>query len=230
VWIRSAALTTALAATCLAPAAASGQNVMLTSDRSCYGPNQVISLTGYGFTPDGDVALSADGQQLGLGIADYDGLFSASLRAPALPFATLPLRFTATDQTYLLNRASTTVRLTSLGVRVTPRTGVPSRPRRIRARGFFNGRTLYAHVRHAGRTRNVRLGNLRGACRQLDVTRRLFRPGVRAGAYTLHFDTSRRYFPAAGSRVTYAVTISSNRGKASASAAAASERWVQTSP
>jgi len=231
VWIRSAAVTVALGATCLLPATASAQSVMLTSDRSCYGPSQVISLTGYGFTPDGDVALSADGQQLGIGIADYDGLFSASVRAPALPFASLPLRFTATDQTYLLNRASAMVRLTSLGVRVTPTTGVPSRPRRIRARGFFNGQALYAHIRHAGNTRNVRLGSLRGACGRLDVTRRLFRPGVRPGAYTLHFDTSRRYFPGAGSRVTYAVTISSAGGKASAVAAAAGhERWVQTSP
>lgn len=229
-WIRRAALITALAAACVPPATATAQSTMLSSDRSCYGPNQVISLTGYGFTPDGDVALSADGQQLGMGIADYDGLFSASLRAPALPFAYLPLRFTATDQTYLLNRASATVRLTSLGVRVTPATGIPSRPRRIRARGFFDGRTLYAHIRHAGRTRNVEIGTLRGPCRRLDVTRRLFRPGVRAGAYTLHFDTSRRYFPAAGSRVTYAVTISSARAGATASAAASTERWVRTSP
>lgn len=204
--------------------------MMLTSDRSCYGPNQVISLTGYGFTPDGDVALSADGQQLGVGMADYDGLFSASLRAPALPFASLPLRFTATDQTYMLNRASTSVRLISLGVDVTPATGDPTRPRRIRARGFFNGDTLYAHVRRNGQTRNVRIGDLRGACRRLDVTRRLFKAGVRAGSYTLHFDTNRRYFPAGGSRVTYAVTIAAAAHGKTASAAGAGARWVQLSP
>jgi hypothetical protein len=218
VWIRSAALSCALLAIVSLPAVADGQDLVLTADRSCYGANQVISLTGYGFTPDGDVALSAEGQQLGIGIADYDGVFTARLRAPALPFAFLPLRFTATDQTYLLNRASTTVRLTSLGVRVTPTTGAPSRPRRIRARGFFNGPTLYAHVRRDGRTRNVRIGDLHGACRRLDVTRRLFRADVRAGTYTLHFDTNRRYFPSARPRVTYAVTISSApRGASAAS-------------
>jgi hypothetical protein len=230
VWIRSAALSTALVVAVLIPASASGQTVMLTTDRPCYGPNQVISLVGHGFTPDGDVALSADGQQLGIGIADYDGVFSASVRAPALPFASLPLRFTATDQTYLLNRASARVRLTSLGVSVTPTTGIPSRPRKIRARGFFSGRTLYAHIRRAGRTRNLRIGALRGPCRTLDVTRRLFRPGVRAGSYTLHFDTSRRYYPAAGARITYAVRISSARTGTRASAAQSSERWTHVSP
>lgn|GEM_PF-4823346 len=230
-WIRRAVLSTALLAALSLPAAASAQNVMLTSDRSCYGPNQVISLTGYGFTPDSDVALSADGQQLGLGIADYDGIFSASLRAPRLPFASLPLRFTATDQTYLLNRASTTVRLTALDVSVTPRGGDPTRPRRIRARGFFNGNILYAHVRHSGHTRNVRLGNLQGPCRRLDVTRRLFGGGVRAGAYSLHFDTNRRYFRAAGPRVSYAVRIASvAKGPGAAAAAVAQASWVRLAP
>lgn len=225
--IRSAVAAVVLMA--FAPPLASAQGVLLEADRPCYGAHQVISLTGYGFTPDGDVALSVDGQQLGIGIADYDGVFAASLRAPTLPFSEVLLRLTATDQTYLLNRASAPVRLTSLGVMVTPTTGVPSRPRRIRARGFFDGSTLYAHIRRDGRTRNVRLGALRGPCRRLDVTRRLFRPGVRAGAYRLHFDTSRRYLRSAGARVTYAVTIA-KAGTASASSTGARERWAQVSP
>jgi hypothetical protein len=230
VWIRRALLSIAAAATLALPPAASAQSVMLESDRSCYGANQIISLTGYGFTPDGEVTLSADGQQLGVGYADYDGVFTATVRAPALPFSWLPLRFTATDRTYLLNRASTSVRLTSLGVQVTPTTGDPARPRRIRAHGFFNGRTLYAHIRRGSRTRNVRVGTLRGPCRRLDVVRRLFRPGVRAGAYTLHFDTNRRYFATPGGRVTYAVTIASAPKPGAAAAAGPRMRWVQLSP
>jgi hypothetical protein len=202
---------------------------MLESDRPCYGAHQVISLTGYGFTPDGDVALSVDGQQLGIGSADYDGVFSASLRAPVLPFAAMLLRLTATDQTYLLNRASAAVRLTSLDVDVTPTTGAPSRPRRIRARGFFDGSALYAHIRRGGRTRNVRIGRLHGPCHRLDVTRRLFKPGVRAGDYRLHFDTYRRFYGAADVRVTYAVTIA-KAGRATSASAGARERWARVSP
>lgn len=228
-WIRSAALSTTLLAALALCGNATAQSVMLTTDRPCYGAHQLISLTGYGFTPDSDVALSAEGQQLGLGMADYDGVFSAVMRAPTIPFSELALRFTATDQTYRLNRASVSVRLTSLGVRVTPTTGVPSRPRQIRARGFFNGDVLYAHVRRGDRTRNVRIGELRGPCRQLAVTRRLFKPGVRAGAYRLHFDTNAHFVARSSGRVTYAVTIAKASGNV-ASATSVTERWVQLAP
>lgn len=229
-------LSAALLALLATPSAASGQNLALDPDRSCYAPHQVISLTGYGFTPDGDVALSAGGQQIGIGAADYDGLFSARLRAPALPFAEAALRFTATDQTYLLNRASTLVRLTSVGVRVTPTTGDPARPRRVRARGFFTGSTLYAHVRHRNRVRNLRVGRLSGPCRRVDATRRLFPPGVDPGAYTLHFDTNRRFVREDGgaARITYAVKIAARSGArtatASGDAGARTERWTLLSP
>jgi hypothetical protein len=221
----------ALFATTLAlvvpPAAAQAQGLGLDPDRSCYGAHQVISLNGWGFTPDGEVALSAGGQQLGIGVADYDGVFAATLRAPALPFPEAELRFTATDQTYLLNRVSAVVRLTSLGVRVTPTTGDPALPRRIRARGFFGGRTLYAHIRRDGRVRNLRVGRLSGACRRVDATRRLFRAGVRPGAYSLSFDTNRRFYRAGGgaARITYAVEIA-RRSPARASGTAHTERWT----
>jgi len=225
-------LSAMLPALLMGPANAHAQSLALDADRGCYGPGQRISLTGYGFTPDGDVALSAGGQQLGIGIADYDGIFAASLRAPALPFFEAELRFTATDQTYLLNRASTVVRLTSLGVRVTPATGDPARPRRIRARGFFGGRTLYAHVRRGDRVRNLRIGPLRGACRRADATRRLFPPSTDPGAYKLHFDTSRRFEPGVGgvARITYAVTIASAPNRSGAERASHSERWTLLAP
>jgi len=152
VWTRSAALPVVLVALAVAPATALAQSVTLSPDRPCYGARQTISLTGSGFTPDGDVALSVEGQQIGTGVADYDGIFAATMRAPAIPLSLLALRFTATDQTYRLKRASATVRLAALDVVVTPRTGDPARVRRIRARGFFDGDALYAHIRRGGRS------------------------------------------------------------------------------
>jgi hypothetical protein len=230
VWTRSAALSFVLLALAATPATASAQNVTLSPDRACYGARQVISLTGTGFTPDGDVALSVEGQQVGVGIADYDGVFSATMRAPSIPLSMLTLRFTATDQTYLLNRATAAVRLASLGVAVTPRTGDPSRTRRIRARGFFGGDALYAHVRRGDRTRDVRLGALHGACRSLDVSRRLFPPGVDTGKYTLRFDTNPDGAVPAGRNVTYAVTIARAARGATASAAGVREHWRLLTP
>ncbi|HYJ00042.1 MAG TPA: hypothetical protein VEX36_10250 [Thermoleophilaceae bacterium] len=229
-WTRNAALSLVVLALALAPAASSAQHVTLSPERSCYGARQVISLTGHGFTPDGDVSLSIEGQQVGMGIADYDGVFSATMRAPAIPFAVVSLRFTATDQTYRLNRATATVRLASLGVVVTPRTGDPSRTRRIRARGFFGGDVLYAHVRRGDRTRDVRLGALGGPCRSLDVRRRLFPPGVDTGRYTLRFDTNPDSSARAGRNVTYAVTIARARRASAASATGVREGWRLMTP
>lgn len=229
-WTRSAALSVVVLATAVAPATALAQNVTLSSDRSCYGARQMISLTGHGFTPDGDVALSVEGQQVGIGIADYDGVFSATMRAPAIPLSVLTLRFTATDQTYLLNRATTPVRLASLGVAVTPRTGDPSRTRRIRARGFFGGEVLYAHVRRGNRTRDVMLGALRGPCGSLDVRRRLFPPGVGTGKYTLRFDTNPLGIVRGVRNVTYSVTIAGPRRSRAASAVGARESWRRVTP
>lgn len=225
-WTRSASLSAVLAVLAVAPAAAPAQNVTLSADRPCYGARQAIELTGSGFTPDGDVALSLEGQQVGVGVADYDGVFTATMRAPVIPFNLLTLRFTATDQTYRLNRASAAVRLVSLDVLVTPRTGDPTRVRRIRARGFFGGEALYAHVRRGDRTRSVRLGALGGPCGSLDVRRRLFPPRVGTGRYTLRFDTNPVSGMRGGRSVTYAVTIAGpRRGKAAA--AGVSERWTR---
>ncbi len=221
---RRTALQAILAACLIAPASASAQYVALEADRPCYAPGETVSLTGYGFTPDGDVGLSAGGMQLGFGIADYDGLFRATMRAPRLPFPQVGLRFTATDQTYRLNRASAEIQLTSHGVRVTPTTGDPTHPRRIRARGFFGGRALYAHVRRGDRVRSLRVGRLTGACRRIDATRRLFPPGADPGAYKLDFDTNRRFLGEADRQISYAVKVAAAGGARTARASATGAR------
>lgn len=205
---RSTAIAVLALAWLAAQPAADARAIALEPDRWCYGPHQQIDLTGYGYTPDGGVRLSLGGVPLGLGYADYDGVFSAVVRTPALSFGIAWLRFTATDQTYRLNRAGATVRVVRPRVALTPRTGAPARRQRVRARGFFDGRVLYAHVRRDGRARRtVRLGRLRGACRRLDVRRRLVGPRAPAGRYAIHFDTSPRDAGARRPRVSYGVRI-----------------------
>lgn len=228
-WTRSTALSAVLVALAVAPATALAQDVTLSPDRPCYGARQMISLTGNGFTPDGDVALSLEGQQIGVGVADYDGVFTATMRAPAIPLSLLMLRFTATDQTYLSNRASAAVRLVSLDVAISPQTGDPTRVRRIRAHGFFGGEALYVHVRRGGRTRSARLGKLSGPCGSLDVRRRLFPPRVGLGKYTLRFDTNPASTSRRGRSVTYAVTIAGPKRGRKASAAGVTESWRRVS-
>jgi hypothetical protein len=88
---------------------------------------------------------------------------------------------------------------TATDVRVRPISGAANRRLTIDARGFFGGRTLWAHVVRLGRgarasaPRNVRIGPVRGACRKVSARKRLFRRGAAPGRYRVQFDTFRRY-------------------------------------
>ena len=196
-----------LAATASSASAASAPT--LTASYPCYGSGESLLLSGSGFTPQEAVALSVSGQQLATIGTDPDGGFTARVQAPDALFGTILLRFSAADRTQPGLRARTTVRIATTDVVVTPAVASPSRLRRIRAWGFFDARAVYAHVKRRGarRARNIRLGAPNGACGRLDVQRRLFPHGVRPGAYTLQFDTLRRYYPRLDSGIDYVVAI-----------------------
>ena len=78
--IRLAAATAATLAAIAAPAAADG--AMVKTDRACYGPVDVIRLSGTGFAPNGAVAISEDGRQLGFRPTDATGGFIGDTGAP----------------------------------------------------------------------------------------------------------------------------------------------------
>lgn len=198
----------AVLATAIGSASAAAEPVLETS-YPCYGSGESLMLNGSGFTPQGPVTLSVLGQQLATVTADLDGAFSARIEAPGTLFGMLYLRFTAIDRTERSLRAGTTVRIADTDVLVTPAGGGPARLRRIQAWGFFGASAVYAHIKRHGarRARNIRLAVPRGACGTLDVRRRLFRHGVRPGAYTLQFDSLRRYHAGLQPSVRYSVGV-----------------------
>lgn len=209
--LRSAVALAVLATLGLAASGASAQAPAprLSASYPCYGSGESLLLSGSGFTPQAPVALSISGQQLATVGADPDGNFTARVQSPGSLFGTVLLRFSAVDSTSRSLRAATTVRIATTDVVVTPAIGGPARVRRIRAWGFFDARAVYAHIKRHGarRARNIRLGTPSGACGRLNIERRLFSAGVRPGAYTLQFDTLRRYYPNLESGVSYVVAI-----------------------
>jgi len=209
--LRSAVALTVLATLGMGVSAASAQALTprLGASYPCYGSGESLLLSGSGFTPQAPVALSVSGQQLATVGADPDGNFTARVQSPGSFFGTTLLRFSAVDGTRRSLRAATTVRIATTDVVVTPAVAGPARVRRIRAWGFFDAPAVYAHIKRHGapRARNIRLGAPRGACGRLDVERRLFSAGVQPGAYTLQFDTLRRYYPGLDSGVSYVVAI-----------------------
>lgn len=220
--LRTAVLPSLVAIAFLAPATASAAT--LSVNKTCYGPGEKIAFSGGGFTPSGPVALSVSGRQLGVGAANAVGEIDVSVSAPDIDGKRRTDFYTATDQTDLSLTAGVPVHLTSLNVKVTPKNGNPAKAKRVVARGFTSGKTLYAHVRRGKSKRNVKVGKLEGACRTLDVKRKLFLANAKDGLYSVQFDTKRRYSAKARPQVSFLVTVFHTFKVASASSA---ESWIR---
>jgi hypothetical protein len=210
------------AAALVAPSAA--QAATLGVDRGCYGPGEPVIFTGTQYTPNGDVALTTNGRQVGTVTANNVGVFQARLSAPTLGAGERVDPFTGTDLSNQTNTGSTNVRVTALSVRVSPRSGNPARVRRIKARGFTRSRNLYAHVRGRSK-RNIRIGKLKAPCGRLSKKKRIFRRGTKPGSYTVQMDGSRKYRSTTTPRVTFNVTVFRVFRSGSAGAATLGERW-----
>ena len=221
--LRTAVLPGLVALALVAPATASAAT--LSVDKSCYGPGDEVAFSGVGFTPNGPVALSVSGQQLGVGTVNPVGEFEVSLSAPDIRGKKRTDVFTATDQTDLSLTASTPVLLTSLNVKVTPTNGNPAKAKRVVARGFTSGKVLWAHVQRGKNKRNVKVGKLEGACKTLDVKRKLFKADAKDGLYSVHFDTKRKYSKKTIPQISFQVVVFHTFKPASASAVG--ERWIQ---
>jgi hypothetical protein len=204
------------------PATASAAT--LSVDKRCYGPGEEIAFTGTGFTPNGQVAVSVDGRQLGLTTANPVGEFEVSDGAPVIRAKRKTSVYTATDQTNLALSANANVLVSSLNVKVTPKNGDPSKRKRIVARGFTTGKVLWAHVRRSGKARNVKIGRLKGACKTITTKRKMFPADAAPGVYTVQFDTKRKYSRKTRPNVTFFVTVFHTFRPASASA---SSSWIQ---
>jgi hypothetical protein len=181
-----------------APGSASAATLTVEPERTCYRETQVVSLFAEGFTPNGDVEFTRDGMHIETLPADGVGSIQGRLTLPGLLMGQRPLTYVATDVTNPALTAQVTLLTTATDVRVGPQGGAPNRRLRIRARGFTGGRILWAHIRRRGgsaRTREVRIGRVRGPCWKVRATKRLFRRGTPPGRYRVQFDTFRRYEP-----------------------------------
>jgi len=223
---RRAAAASAFAVAAMA-AAAPAQAATLFGDQACYQELETMTVTATGFTPNGVVNFSQDNLAFGTPTADAAGNLRAVGPAPRLG-ATTQRRslLEARDATNPSIFASINPLVTKFSIRVNPQGGRPSRVRRIRARGFTEGRTLYAHVRRNGRGKNFRLGRLKGPCGVKSVRKRLFRARAKIGVYRVQFDTRRRYSTRVSQRKVFAVTIRRVFKSGGASTSAFAERWT----
>lgn len=220
--LRNAVLPSLVALALAAPATASAAS--LSVNKPCYGPGEKIAFSGTGFTPNGEVALSVSGRQLGVTTANGVGEIAPSTGAPVIKAKRRVDIYTAVDQTDLSVVAGIPVHVSSLNVKVTPKNGNPAKAKRIVARGFTSGNVLWAHVRRGKAKRNVKIGKLKGACKALDVKRKLFPTDAKDGLYNVSFDTKRTYSAKTRPQVGFSVLVFHTFKVANASSA---ESWIR---
>lgn len=208
-----------------APSAASAQ-VSLTTNQSCYfakektrlvDTNDIVRVTGTGFTSNGGVFLG----QLPL-TANAVGAFSYPLASQSIPGKQKDFPLVAVDRTNPALRDTATARLTKLRLKMSPRRVSKTARLRIRARGFFAGKSLYAHIRRGKRyRRNIKIGTVRKPCGLLNKKRRLFGRSAPFGRYRIQFDNKRRYRKSTQPKAVFRVRVVRRARRASAAATSA---------
>jgi hypothetical protein len=167
--------------------------------------------------------FTRDGSPIGDPIrASAAGELFPRLILPGLVAGQQRLTYVATDQTNPALTAQVSLLVTATDVALRPEGGAPHRLLTINARGFFEGSTLYAHVvrtgRRAGKPRNLRIGRVKGNCKQVEARKRLFSKGTPPGKYRVQFDTFRRYKSRRTIETEFVVTVYRTAGRARATA------------
>jgi hypothetical protein len=194
-----AAIATAAAIALAAPAAASAATLAVDPASPCYREQDTVFLTAQGYTPSGPVDFTRDGQLINQLTTDASGAISAELSLLDLLSGQRRVTYVGTDTTDPSITAEVSLLVTATDVTVAPDNGPANRLMRIKGRGFFGGRTLWAHIVRVGRgarasaARTVKIGPVRGACKRVSAKKRLFRRGTATGRYRVQFDTFRRY-------------------------------------
>jgi hypothetical protein len=222
---------TALAAVATAltvPANASAATLTVDPALPCYGSGQSVNLLGSGFSPnltDG-ITVTKDGERIGELSTDANGAFHGSLRLGQRN-GRRTSTYMATDTSNPTLTASTQITVSEADVTLRPKSGSPGRRVRIKAVGFTanGGKRLWAHVTRNGRTRNLAVGKLTGACKGLTKKRRLLRRGAPVGVYIVQFDAYRKYKERRAQSVGFTITVRRVRSAAASSAVGWSRRW-----
>ena len=103
-----------------APATASAATLAVDPVRPCYLEQDRVFLLAEGYTPNGMVNFTRDGNLVDSVPTDAVGTFQGNLRLPGLIMGQRPLTYVATDQADPARTAQVSLLTTAVDVRVTP--------------------------------------------------------------------------------------------------------------
>jgi hypothetical protein len=207
---------------------ASAGAATLTLDKACYREGSGAQGTGAGFTPGSQPAITLDGEPFPTDpnnppTADATGtvLFGFGVGSP--PGAQRKHVLGMSDG---VNVAQANFTATDLDVTVRPKRGTPGKKKRIKGRGFDQGKILRYHVR-GPRKRNGKVGKSKGPCGKVNKKVKIFGAKFPPGIYTVQFDQAKRYSLGTNPRVVFEVTIFQTLKPAVAGAAfSPGETWT----
>jgi hypothetical protein len=203
---RSLAVAAGVVALAVPSAASAAPSLTVSPQKSCYSSGEAVNLLGAGFTPLGTATVTRDGAALGALESDATGAFNGRLTL-GQGSGRQTKTYAATDETDPTLTAAVQITVAAPRVGLKPANGPPGRVMTISARGFATGPTLWAHVTHKGKTRNLKIGRLKGACGGLAAHRRLLPRSAGLGVHKIQFDTSRRYNRGNPVRDRYEITV-----------------------
>jgi hypothetical protein len=188
------------------PSTASAAQLVVSPQKPCYSSGETLDLNGTGFSPLGTATITRDGTLLGPLTADEAGAFTGKLTI-AQNTGKKTKTYTATDDANSTLTASAQITVSSVRVSLSPPSGPPGRRMTLRAHGFTTGKTLWAHVTKNKKTRNLKIGALKGACGGLKTRKRLLPRNAALGVHSIQFDTFRRYDPKQPVRDRYTISV-----------------------
>ena len=158
----------------------------------CYMSGEQATVTGTGYTPNGQVNATFAGQS---GVFDTDaaGNTGLVLTFPAVKgIATETV--TATDTTNPAITASSAMTVTRRHVDVNPTHAAAGKKLRIKGYGMTGGSKVYMHIRGPHHYRSdTKIAESKGPCGTFKTRRKIVSSGAAPGAYKVRFDHKKKY-------------------------------------
>jgi hypothetical protein len=207
-------------------AAAQAATVSITPVKACYLTGESDTLSGAGFTPNGNVSIAVDGTTVFSLTADAAGNIGTTLRFGTMK-AVKSHTLAATDDTNPALTGSVAFTGTTHQVATANSRGKPGKKVKLRGYGFLFGRKAYMHVNGHGIHTTTFLARPKAPCGTFTVKKKLVRKGAPIGKYKVQFDARKKFSKQTRPRLVYPLTVFPVASGASAFAGVAvSQAWT----
>jgi hypothetical protein len=181
-------------------------SLVITPVKPCHISRDRITATAAGFTPNGNVNFSIDGQALGFLPTDATGSVPATITLGSLK-GVKTHTVQAVDQINPALTASSAFVGTTRQVTVKPQHARAGKKLKLKGYGFVAHGKAYMHVRGHGLHIDTRVGKSKGPCGTWTAKRSIVPSGAAAGKYPVQFDQKKKFSKKTKPRVRGTMTV-----------------------